>query len=110
MVACVVRMHCSAAWTTWTEVRIDNRRLDLVAESAHGYRIGYEVKSDLVSFRHEIRNVQKRGPGVLACNEFYFVLPEWYLPEARDVPFDCGLMSCDRDGTLRIIRPAPQRP
>ena len=69
-------------------------------------RIAFEIKVSRNDFMNEVKDPYKRLKGTIFFDEFYFIAPTGVIPKDL-VPKECGLMECNDEGLIRIVKPAP---
>lgn len=68
----------------------------------------FEVKVSRADFRKELKQPEKRWPGMAISNTFYFVTPPGLISE-RELPELCGLIEVDDDMNVKRIKRAVYR-
>ena len=63
-----------------------------------------EVKATRADFLDELKNPEKRAPGMAMVNRFAFAAPAGMIDVDKELPEDCGLFSVDSPKVSRLAR------
>ena len=63
-----------------------------------------EVKATRVDFLDELKNPQKRVPGMVMVNRFAFAAPTGMIDVDKELPEDCGLFNVDGPKVCRLVK------
>jgi len=71
-------------------------------------KIAFEIKIYRSDFLKELHDPAKRQPALSVSNQFYFIGPTGLMSK-HETPEECGSMEVSLNGTIKIIKNAPER-